>query len=167
MLVTCKAQSQNGEITYVRWFGHATTRHSVSDEVVERLAAIVESSDDAIISKNLQGTILSWNRGAERIFGYTADEVIGKHISMLAVPERVDEIPNIIERIARGDRVDHYITRRQAKDGRVLSISLTVSPIRGGDGVIIGASKVARDITHAERTQQALREDERATSAGE
>lgn len=120
----------------------------------ERLAAIVESSDDAIISKDLDGTIRSWNRGAERIFGYTAEEVVGKPVTMLAVPERVEEIPNILERIRRGERVDHYETRRRTKDGRVLAISLTVSPIRDSSGTIIGASKVARDITHQKQAQE-------------
>ena len=118
------------------------------------LAAIVESSDDAIISKDLQGIIRSWNRGAERIFGYTADEVIGKPVTILAVPERVDEIPNIIERIRRGERVDHYQTKRQTKYGRVLNISLTVSPIRDASGTIIGASKIARDITDFIRAEE-------------
>src|SRR5436190_14672881 len=94
----------------------------------ERLAAIVESSEDGIISKDLNGIIRSWNKGAERIFGYTAEEVIGKPISMLAVPERIEEIPNILARIQRGERIDHYETKRQTKDGRVLTISLTVSP---------------------------------------
>ena len=120
----------------------------------ERLAAIVESSDDAIISKDLDGTIRSWNRGAERIFGYTAEEAIGKSVTILAVPERVEEIPNILERIRRGERVDHYETRRRTKDGRVLAISLTVSPIRDSSGTIIGASKVARDITHQKQAQE-------------
>jgi PAS domain S-box-containing protein len=134
------------------------------------LAAIVESSDDAIISKDLQGIIRSWNRGAERIFGYTADEVIGKPVTILAVPDRVDEIPNIIERIRRGDRVDHYQTKRQTKYGQVLNISLTVSPIRDASGTIIGASKIARDITDLmrageERTAALAREREARQTA--
>jgi len=126
--------------------------------VHERLAAIVESSDDAIISKDLNGIIRSWNGGAQRIFGYTADEIIGKHISTLAAPDRVDEIPNILERLVRGERVDHYQTKRKTKDGRILTVSLTVSPIRDETGQIIGASKVARDITERERHEQELRE---------
>ena len=130
-------------------------RHA--DTVQEHLAAIVESSDDAIISKDLNGIIQSWNPGAQRIFGYTAEEAIGQHISMLAAPDRVDEIPNIIERISRGERVDHYQTKRRTKDGRILSISLTVSPIRDATGTIVGASKVARDVTEQERYQEALR----------
>lgn len=123
----------------------------------EYLAAIVESSDDAIIGKDLTGTIRSWNQGAERIFGYTAEQAIGKHISILAPPERVDEIPKILERIAHGESVDHYQTTRRTKDGRTLSISLSVSPIRNVDGAIVGASKIARDITEQVHMQEALR----------
>ena len=130
-------------------------RHS---ELQERLAAIVESSDDAIISKDLNGIIQTWNRGAERMFGYTSEEAVGRHISFIAAPERVQEIPRILARIARGERVDHYETRRRAKDGRILEISLTVSPIRDGTGKIIGASKIARDITDQMRYQKALRD---------
>jgi PAS domain S-box-containing protein len=126
-------------------------------ELQEHLAAIVESSDDAIISKDLDGIIRSWNGGAEKIFGYTADEIVGKHISTLAAPDRVDEIPNILGRIRRGERVEHYETKRRAKDGRILTVSLTVSPIRDSSGAIVGASKVARDITERERQEQALR----------
>jgi PAS domain S-box-containing protein len=127
-------------------------------EIQQRLAAIVESSDDAIISKNLAGVIQSWNRGAERIFGYSAEEAIGKHISMLAASDRVDEIPRILGRIARGERVDHYETKRRTKDGRVLTVSITVSPLRDGSGIVIGASKIARDITERERHRRALEE---------
>jgi PAS domain S-box-containing protein len=127
-------------------------------ELQERLAAIVESSDDAIISKDLDGIIRSWNRGAERIFGYTEQEIVGKHISILAAPDRVDEIPTILGRLRRGERINHYETKRQTKDGRILTVSLTVSPIRNSSGTIIGASKVARDITERELQQHALRE---------
>ncbi len=120
------------------------------------LAAIVDSSDDAIVSKSLDGIILSWNKGAQRIFGYTAEEVIGKHISILAVPERVEEIPDILARIRRGERVEHYETKRRTKDGRVLTISLTVSPIRNAEGEIVAASKIARDITERRRLSDTL-----------
>jgi len=127
-------------------------------ELLERLAAIVESSDDAIISKDMNGIVQSWNRGAERIFGYRPEEIVGKHISMLAAPDRVDEIPNILEKLARGESVDHYETKRKTKDGRILTVSLTVSPIRDATGTIIGASKVARDITDRVAHEEALRE---------
>ncbi|HYP14668.1 MAG TPA: PAS domain S-box protein [Bryobacteraceae bacterium] len=124
------------------------------------LASIVESSHDAIISKDLNGIIRSWNNGAERIFGYTAQEAIGKPVSMLAVPDRLEEIPNIIQRIQRGEKVDHYETKRQTKDGRVLNISLTVSPIRNAEGEIIGASKIARDISDWKHAEHAIRASE-------
>lgn len=126
------------------------------NEAQERLAAIVESSDDAIISKDLNGIIQTWNRAAERIFGYTAEEAIGKHISMLAPADRVDETSAILRRIARGERVDHYQTKRKNKDGRILSVSLTVSPVRDTEGNIVGASKIARDVTERVRYEQAL-----------
>ncbi|MGZ4972755.1 MAG: PAS domain-containing sensor histidine kinase, partial [Limisphaerales bacterium] len=112
-----------------------------------RLAAIVESSDDAIVSKNLDGYITSWNKSAERIFGYTAKEAIGQHVTLIIPPERHDEEPKILERLRRGERVDHYETIRVAKDGRRINVSLTISPIRDEEGHIVGASKIARDIT--------------------
>ncbi|MBV8817687.1 MAG: PAS domain S-box protein [Acidobacteriaceae bacterium] len=132
------------------------TERKRAEEMRERLASIVESSDDAIISKDLNGIILTWNKGAQRIFGYTEEETIGRHISMLAVPETVEEIPDILEHIRRGERVDHYETKRRTKDGRVLNISLTVSPIRDASGTIVGASKIARDITDRKRLENAL-----------
>lgn len=136
-----------------------------------RLAAIVESADDAIISKTLEGIVTSWNKGAERIFGYTADEVIGKHISILFPPEYVDEEPQILARLRKGEKIEHYETVRRRKDGQFLNISLTVSPIRDADGKIIGASKIARDITerkaHERRLQQALAEAEQAKKEAE
>ena len=129
-----------------------------SSEVHQRLAAIVESSDDAILSKDLNGIIRSWNRGAQRIFGYTAEEIVGKHISTLAVANREDEFPDILDRIRQGERVDHYETSRKTKDGKIVRVSLTVSPVRDATGTIVGASKVARDITERELQEQALLE---------
>lgn len=122
----------------------------------EHLAAIVESSDDAIVSKDLDGIIRSWNRGAERIFGYKADEIIGCHISTLAAPNRIDEFSQILARIARGERIDHYQTQRRTKDGRILAVSLTISPVRDASGRIIGASKIARDVTEQVKARQDL-----------
>src|ERR1041385_141599 len=116
-------------------------------EAQARLAAIVESSDDAIVSKTLEGIITSWNKGAERIFGYAADEVIGKPVTILIPEDHPDEEPSILARLRRGERIEHYETVRVRKDGTEINISLTVSPIRGPDGRIIGASKIARDIT--------------------
>ncbi len=129
-------------------------------EATARLAAIVESSDDAIISKDLNGVITSWNRGAERIFGYQASEMIGQPVSKLTPDDRIDEMPKILDRIRRGERVDHYETVRRAKSGRLLNISLTVSPVHDGNGRIIGASKVARDITEQRLASEALRQSE-------
>ncbi len=122
------------------------------------LSAIVESSDDAIISKDLNGIIRSWNSGAERIFGYTANEVIGKPITIIIPLERIAEEIDIISRLQRGERIEHFETQRRAKDGRLLSVSLTVSPVRDGSGKVVGASKVARDVTEREIQEQALRE---------
>jgi len=121
-----------------------------------RLAAIIESSDDAIISKNLDGIITSWNRGAERLFGYQAEEVIGQPITLLIPEDRQDEEPRILERLRRGERVDHFETVRRRKDGRQVAISLTVSPVRNQHGRIIGASKIARDITERKRLEELL-----------
>jgi len=124
------------------------------------LAAIVTSSDDAIISKSLDGIILSWNRGAERMFGYTAEEIVGKSVTILIPPEQIDEEPIILERIRRGERIDHFQTVRVRKDGRRLDISLTVSPVRNDTGRIVGASKVARDITQQKRIEAQSRASE-------
>jgi PAS domain S-box-containing protein len=124
-----------------------------ASEFQSRLAAIVESSDDAIISKTLDGHILTWNSGAERLFGYTAQEVIGRPITILIPPERQAEEPVILARLRRGERIEHFETVRVTKDGRRRDISLTVSPIRDGAGTIIGASKVARDITQRKRAE--------------
>ncbi len=150
-----------GHFLHTRCFTRDITEQKHVAELRERLAAIVESSDDAIISKDLDGYIRSWNKGAERIFGYTAEEIVGKHISTLATPERVDEIPGILDRIRRGERVAHFETRRRTKDGRILSVSLTVSPIRDQEGKIIGASKVARDVTEQKKAAEAQRALER------
>ncbi len=124
------------------------------------LAAIVGSSDDAIISKTLAGTITSWNSAAERIFGYPAGEAVGQHITLIIPADRRDEETQIIERLKRGERIDHFETVRVNKAGVLLDISLTISPVKDGSGNIIGASKVARDITERKRTEKALRESE-------
>jgi PAS domain S-box-containing protein len=127
-------------------------------EVSSLLAAIVDSSDDAIISKDLTGTIMSWNKSAERLFGYTAHEAIGRSILLIIPPERVEEEPKILERLKRGERVDHFETIRVHKNGSRLNISLTISPVRDASGRIVGASKIARDITGRVRQEKALRE---------
>lgn len=124
------------------------------------LAAIVESADDAVLSKTLDGIITSWNKGAERIFGYAAEETIGKPILILIPPDRHGEEVGIIQKIRAGERVEHYETIRRRKDGKLINISLTVSPIRGPGGQIIGASKIARDITEFKQTAERLRTSE-------
>jgi len=126
-------------------------------ELHERLSAIVEGSDDAIISKDLDGIIRSWNRGAERIFGYTSDEVVGKPITIVIPQDRLDEEPKILGRLQKGERIDHFETVRRRKDGALLNVSLTVSPVRNAQGKVIGASKIARDITASRRAEQAIR----------
>jgi PAS domain S-box-containing protein len=127
---------------------------SRADELAYYLASIVESSDDAIITNDLNGIITSWNKGAERLYGYTPEETIGKPVVMLIPPNRHDEGPAILERIKRGERIEHYETVRQRKDRSLIDISLTVSPIKSAQGEIIGASKVARDITERKRLQE-------------
>jgi PAS domain S-box-containing protein len=141
----------------VNIFRDVTERRRAEEERA-RLASIVESSDDAIISKTLDGTITSWNKGAERIYGYSAEETVGQSISMLVPPERPDEIPRILESLRQGKTVDHFETVRVTKDGRRLDISLTISPIRNSAGDIVGASTIAHDITERKRAKEALRQ---------
>jgi PAS domain S-box-containing protein len=131
-----------------------TFTKSPSDGIISLLSAIVDSSDDAIVSKTLEGKIISWNRGAERIFGYTAAEVIGESITIIIPPDRLHEEAEVLGRVRSGRKVDHYETVRCAKDGHMIDISLTVSPIRDGSGRIIGASKIARDITDRKRLER-------------
>ena len=140
--------------------GNITGRSELESER-RLLAAIVDSSEDAIVSKDLHGTILSWNRAAERLFGYTAAEAVGQSITMLLPPERADDFFSIMDRIRRGERVQHYETLRRRKDGRILEVALTISPVRDELGEVIGASKIARDIgaaKAAERDRQRTRE---------
>jgi len=120
--------------------------------------AIVDSSDDAIVSKNLHSIVMSWNKAAERMFGYTAEEMIGQSISKLFPPDRWDEEAQILARLQQGARVDHFETKRQRKDGQLIDVSLTISPIRNAEGVIVGASKIARDITGQKEGQRRLAE---------
>jgi PAS domain S-box-containing protein len=131
-------------------------RDSDVDLYRARLAAIVVSSDDAILSKTLDGVIESWNIGAERVFGFTADEAIGRHISLILPPDRLEEEADVLARLRRGEKIDHFETVRRAKDGRLVDVSMTVSPIRNANGRIVGASNVARDITERRLAHEAL-----------
>jgi PAS domain S-box-containing protein len=136
-----------------------------------RLAAIVDSSDDAIVSKDLNGIIQSWNRGAERIFGYTPEEVIGQPVTILMAPEQAKEEPMILERVGRGERIEHYETIRRRKSGELFEVSLTISAIRDASGKVIGASKIARDITRQKRHERErtalLKKEQEARSEAE
>jgi PAS domain S-box-containing protein len=140
-------------MTSLGTFAAAAYQTLLSLNATQRIASIVESSDDAIISKDLNGVITSWNNGAERTFGYLAEEVVGKSVTILIPPERHDEEPTILGRIRRGERVEHYETVRMRKDGSRVDISLTISPIKNVEGKIIGASKIARDITERKRSE--------------
>jgi PAS domain S-box-containing protein len=131
-----------------------------ADKAISLLAAIVDSSEDAIISKNLEGIITSWNKGAEKLFGYSTEEAIGQHISLVIPLKRRDEEITIIDRIRRGERIEHFDTVRVRKDGTEFDISLTISPIKDATGKVVGASKIARDITQRKDTERALHESE-------
>jgi PAS domain S-box-containing protein len=124
------------------------------DRAAQHYAAIVESSDDAIVSKDLNGVITSWNSGARRLFGYTAEEAVGRSVTIIIPTDRHDEEPMILERVRRGERIDHYETVRQRKDGSLVDISITVSPIKDEKGEIVGASKIARDIAQFTRARE-------------
>ncbi len=131
------------------------------------LAAIVESSDDAILRKDLEGIIHSWSRGAERVYGYSAAEMVGRHVSSLLPPGHPDDTGEIMRQLRRGERLEHYETQRRAKDGRVLDVSLTISPIRDEQGTIVGASTIARDITERKYSEEELRRSRQALQESE
>ncbi len=171
-------RADNGEIRWVAEFGRYLTDPSgetqrfigISFDMTGRieaertsqlLSAIVDSSDDAIVSKDLNGVITTWNKSAERLFGYTAEEAIGQTVAALLIPvDRQDEEPDILARLRRGERVDHFETLRRRKDGTLLDISLTISPVRDDQGHIAGASKIARDITGRKQREAELRNSE-------
>ena len=132
------------------------TERKRAEEVRERLAAVVESSDDAIIGKTLDGVITTWNHGAEKVFGYPVSEAVGKPMQMLVPPERANEEADILARVERGESVEHFETVRVRKDGKGIDVSVTISPIRDSSGAIVGVSKVARDISERKRAEQRL-----------
>src|SRR5262245_49987988 len=134
------------------------TRFHPQGEAARILAAIVESSDDAILAKDLHGIILSWNRGAERMYGYSAQEIIGRQVDVLIPKGHPNELPRILERIKAGERIDHYETVRVTKSGRLLDVSLTVSPIIDAEGTIVGASAIARHIPVRKEGERELRD---------
>jgi len=135
-------------------------------EASQRLAAIVESSDDAIASKDLTGTVTSWNRAAERMFGYTAKEMVGRSITKIIPPELQDDEAKILATIGRGEKIEHFETMRINKAGERIDVSLTISPVRNDHGEIVGAAKIARDITQQKKAERSLRTSERLASVG-
>jgi PAS domain S-box-containing protein len=146
-----------GRLMHSRWFVRDVTHERLAESARAHLAAIVESSDDAIVSKTLEGIIRSWNRAAERLFGYAAEEAVGQSITLIIPPERVQEEQEILAKVRRGERIDHFETVRCAKSGRRIDVALTISPVYNASGVIIGASKIAHDISErkaSERAQQ-------------
>jgi PAS domain S-box-containing protein len=149
-----------GKITGLVVGFHDITKRREIEAALNLRAAIVDSSDDAIVSKNLDGIINTWNKGAEQMFGYSAEEAIGKHITLIIPADRRDEETTILENLRRGKRIDHFETVRVRKDGKRIEISLTISPIKDSMGRIVGASKVARDITGRKHIERALRERE-------
>jgi PAS domain S-box-containing protein len=150
----------NGAGDLVQFVGSSTdiTERQRAEQATRLLAAIVESSHDAIVSKSLNGVITSWNKGAERLFGYSAEEAVGQNITLIIPPERRDEERTILEQLTRGERVDHFETVRMRKDGSLLDVSLTISPMKDASGRVVGASKLARDITERKRAEEALRQ---------
>ena|GEM_PF-526206 len=156
VLIDSSVMWEDDRFIHTRCFTRDITDRKRAEEAQARLAAVVESSQDAIISKTLEGRIVSWNAGAEQIFGYRPEEVIGQPITLLIPPERQDEERLILERLSRGERIESYETVRVTKQGRRIDVSLTISPIRDSDGRIIGASKISRDITARKRTEQRL-----------
>lgn len=155
-------RDERGNITSILESNRDISESKRAQEAQGRLAAIVECSEDAIVSKSLDGIIINWNKAAERIFGYSAEEAIGQHITLIVPPDRLDEEADILASLRRGERIDHFETVRKRKDGTLLDVSVTISPVRDANGHVIGASKVARDITERKRLALLLQEAELA-----
>ncbi len=154
VLVHSNACFEDGKLVHTRCFTRDITERNLASIVQHRLAAIVEFSNDAIIGKTLEGIITSWNKGAERIFGYSALEAVGQPKTIVIPPDRLEEEMEILARLKRGERIDHFETVRQRKGGRLIDISLTISPIRDARGAIVGASTIARDISDTKQQQR-------------
>lgn len=155
-VVVTPMKGPDGQPERLLWVSRDITERKQAEEAEQRLAAIIASSDDAILSMDQSGAIASWNRGAEQLYGYRAEEVIGKSVTILIPEDRQDEETELLERSSRGEHVEHFETVRRRKDGTLVEISLTVSPVRDRQGRIIGASKIARDITERKRMEEQL-----------
>jgi PAS domain S-box-containing protein len=153
-LIAAPIRTDDGKLVGLSVIARDITDRDRAERASRRLAAIVESSDDAIVSKDLNGIVTSWNRSAERMFGYTAEEMVGESIRRIIPADRQGEEDDVLNNIRRGLKVDHFETIRQRKDGTTFPVSLTVSPVRTGDGTIVGASKIARDITDRRQVEQ-------------
>jgi PAS domain S-box-containing protein len=156
----------NGEFLHARCFLTDLSGEKRTDEAQMKLAAIVESSDDAIVSKNLNGVVTSWNRAAERILGYTAEEMIGRPITTVIPPELYSDEVEILRKIQAGERIEHFETVRVTKSGERIDVSLTISPVRDPRGTVVGAAKILRDVTMQKKLEAALRTTERLASVG-
>ena len=157
---------RDGKFVHSRCFTTDITEQKQAEKAMASLAAIVESSDDAIISKDLNGIVTSWNRGAERILGYSAEEIIGKPITTIIPPDLIEDEPMILAKISRGERIEHFETVRMHRSGERLDVSLTISPVRNREGEIIGAAKILQDITEQKKLVAALHTSERLASVG-
>ena len=160
------AKDESGELTRLTGINIDITEHKKAEEARQRLSAIVESSDDAIISKDLNGIVTSWNAAAEKMFGYTAEEMIGRSILTIIPRELYDDENRILSTITRGERIEHFETERVRKNGTRVEVSLTVSPVRDQSGKIIGAAKIARDVTATKKAERDMRTAERLASVG-
>lgn len=154
VLINASVYKEGDQFVHVRCFIYDITARKEAEELQARLSAVVEFSDDAIVTKTLDGTVVSWNKGAMQIFGYTREEMVGNSIRILFPPERLHEEDEFLQRLSNGEHIDHYETVRVRKDGQHINISVTLSPIQNKNGQIIGASKIARDITKRKRNEQ-------------
>jgi PAS domain S-box-containing protein len=159
-------RADDGRVLYYEGTVEDITERKRAEEARAYLASIVESSDDAIIGERLDGTIVSWNAGAAALYGYSADEVIGRSVSILAPPDKTEEIPSLLERLSRGEAIAHLETLRVRKDGRQVQVSLTVSPIRDAAGNITGVSAIARDISERKRLEVQLLQAQKMEAVG-